>query len=57
MSGGYLLKESDWKLVKIKKKYKEYDFEGRYQEVERMKRPMTISGKVIGEIEIFKYLG
>jgi hypothetical protein len=29
--------------------YIEYDYKGRYQEVEGMKRPMTISGDVIGE--------
>jgi hypothetical protein len=30
---------------------------GRYQKVEGMRIPMTISGDVIGEVKNFKYLG
>jgi hypothetical protein len=29
----------------------EYDFEGRYQEVEGTRKPMKISGDVIGDFE------
>jgi hypothetical protein len=34
----------------------EYDFGGSYQSVEDMRRPMTISGDMIGEVENFKNL-
>jgi hypothetical protein len=39
------------RISRNKTKYIEYDFGGRYQEVDGMRRPMTISGDVIGEVE------
>jgi hypothetical protein len=35
--------------------YIEYNFGGKYQKVKGMKRPMTISDDVIGEVKQFKY--
>jgi hypothetical protein len=45
------------RISKNKTKYIEYDFGGRYQEVEGMNRLMTMSRDVIGEVENYKYLG
>jgi hypothetical protein len=44
------------RISRNKTEYIEYDFRRRYQEVEGMRRPMTISGDVIGEVKNFKYL-
>jgi hypothetical protein len=43
------------KISRNKTEYIQYDFGGRYQEIEGMRRPITISGDVIGEVEIYKY--
>jgi hypothetical protein len=51
MSGGKRLI-----INKNKTEYIKYHFGGIYQEVEVMRRPLTISGDVISEIENFKYL-
>jgi hypothetical protein len=45
------------RVSRNKTSYIEYDFRGRYQGFEGMRRPMTISGDVKGEFENFKYLG
>jgi len=44
-------------ISRNKTEYIEYDLGGKDQEVDRMRRAMTISGDVIGEFESFKYLG
>jgi hypothetical protein len=44
------------RIGRNKTEYKEYDFGGRYQDIEGMKRPMKISGNVMVKIEGFKYL-
>jgi hypothetical protein len=50
------LERKGLRINKNKIEYVEYDFGGRYQEVEGTKKPTTISDYVIGEVENFKYL-
>jgi hypothetical protein len=44
------------RISRNKTEYREHDFGGRFQEVKGMKKPMTIIGDVIREVENFKYL-
>jgi len=44
-------------ISRNKTEYIEYEFRGRDQEVEGMRRPMTICGNVKDEVDSFKYLG
>jgi len=44
------------KISRNKIEYIEYDFGGRGQDVDGMRRAMTICGDVIGVVESFKYL-
>jgi hypothetical protein len=43
------------RISRNKTEYIEYDFGERYQKVKDMRRPMTINGDVIDEVENFKY--
>jgi hypothetical protein len=51
------LKEKELRIGWNKTEYMEYDFEGRYQKFEGIRRPITINGYVIGEDKNLKYLG
>jgi hypothetical protein len=50
------LEGRELRISRNKIKYIDYNFGGRYHEVEGM-RPMMINGDVIDEIKNFKYLG
>jgi hypothetical protein len=45
------------RISRNKIEYIEYNFGGKYQEFEGIRRPLIISGNVIGEVKNFKYLG
>jgi hypothetical protein len=45
------------RISENKTEYIKYYFEGRYQEVKRMMRTMTISFDMIDEVENLKFLG
>jgi len=43
------------RISRNKKEYTVYDSGGRDQEVDRIRRPITVSDDVIGEVENLKY--
>jgi hypothetical protein len=51
------LEGKELRISNNKTEYIKYDFGVKYQEIEVMRRPITICGELISEIENFKYLG
>jgi hypothetical protein len=52
-----VLEGKGFRIIRNKTEYIDFDFGGRYQEIGGMRRPITISGDVMDELENLKYLG